>query len=99
MFWQRPAKVPTAAVVPYLYYHMQETRQPTAGAMAYAFLPQRLLPPQPLIAGNPFQNRAVLPPSPVVALRAGTTQGIGGTVAGQLVLQPLIVPPRSGGSL
>ncbi len=99
MFRRRKQSVPTAAVVPYAFYHMQETRQATAGAMSYAFTPQRLLPPQPLVAGVPVRSRAVLPPPPVVAIRAGTQQGLGGIVAGQLVLQPLLVPPGSGGSL
>lgn len=100
MAWfQRKSKMPTTAVAEQYFYHFQQTRQLTAGAMAYAFVPTRLLPPVPMVAGNLFRGLAPLPPAPYVVQRAGVTNGLGGIVAGQMVLQPLSVPPNSGGNL
>jgi hypothetical protein len=95
----RRNKQPTAAVVGHPFYHMQQTVQPHAGALSYAFTPLRLLPPQDIIGGMLYRPQRVLPEAPVIAQRAGTQNGLGGIVAGQLVLQPLMVPEGSGGNL
>jgi hypothetical protein len=100
MVWfQRKAKMPTTAVAEQYFYHFQQTRQLTAGAMAYAFVPTRLLPPVDMVGGTPFRGLRPLPPAPYVVQRAGVMNGLGGTIAGQMVLQPLSVPANAGGNL
>ena len=79
---------------------MQQTQQPHAGALSYAFTPQRLLPPQNIFGhGIVFPSSRILPLPPLIVSNAGVQSGLGGIVAGQLVLQPLLVPVGSGGTL
>lgn len=99
-WWKRSEKVPRIPVAEYWFYHMQQTQQPTsAGAMSYAFMPTRLLPVQNLVTGTAYRPANPLPGMPLVAQQAGLQYGLGGTIAGQFVLQPLQVRSNSQGVL
>ena len=78
-----PAAQPT-------FYHLQQTRQPHAGVLSYAYDNIWYDPVSQLLgAGTQVGGLRSLQGQPTLAQAATTQAGIG-TVAGQYILQPLI---------
>jgi hypothetical protein len=78
-----------------LYHHFR-AREFHSGAMAYSFVPRFTLPVHSLIGGFPVAELQ-LPGAPSIISAASVQNGLGGIVAGQMMLQPLLVPGNGGG--
>lgn len=74
-------------------YRSKKTRQPSPGAMAFAFLPAFSLPAEDALGFSQYRVRKplrVTQPEQVYINAGNVTAGLGGIVAGQLALQGLI---------
>ena len=73
------------------FYLLTPERLPGAGVQRYAFHSMFLNPPQSIYGHSVLaQGLRSLQGPPAVATGATLTQGLGGIVAGQIMLQPLL---------